>query len=144
MGNFKIGAAAICTTMTLVFSASAFAATVNTVGTEAECLAQDGNIMDLNGEQHCLVPVIPAEFQTEAYAGEIKGVTECSKENTRKTRIGDFCLVSLSGKVATPAVVVEEAKPTVADSLVDIAKDEAEKKAKKEVKKKLFKALTGN
>ncbi|HFB54627.1 MAG TPA: hypothetical protein ENJ46_01780 [Hellea balneolensis] len=105
--------------------------------------------MDLNGEQHCLVPVIPAEFQTEAYAGEIKGVTECSKENTRKTRIGDFCLVSLGGKaaapaVATPAVVAEEAKPTVTEGLVDMAKDEAEKKAKKEVKKKLFKALTGN
>ena len=93
----KIGYGLAGTAFVLVVSTSAFAEGV-TVSSAAECTAQDGSVMDLQGVSHCLVPVVPEEFQGVEYAGEIKGVHACKKENTRKTRIGDFCLVPLEKK----------------------------------------------
>ena len=131
-GKFTTGLA--CTIMALGFAGAAQADFVKTVSTEAECTAQDGSIMDLNGVKHCLVPVISAEFQSVEYAGDLRGVTACDKANTRKTTIGDFCLIALEKKpVATTS--------SITDTITDIAKDEAEKAAKKEAKKGILNAL---
>lgn len=95
----------------LIFTAgSAFAQVpfVKTVSSEAECAAQDGSTLDLQGAKHCLVPVIPAEFQDVQYAGELRGVTECAEKQTRKTQIGDFCLIALEPIPAKPAMPVLE------------------------------------
>lgn len=136
MGNSKIIAGLACTVMALSFTGVAQADFVKTVSTEAECTAQDGSIMDLNGVNHCLVPVITSEFQSIEYAGELRGVTACDKVNTRKTSIGDFCLVRL-GAASAPVVKT----PTIVDTAVDIAKDEAEKAAKKKAKKSILNAF---
>ena len=130
----KFGAGLACTVMALGFAGVAQADFVKTVNTEAECTAQEGSIMDLNGVKHCLVPVISAEFQSIEYAGELKGVTACDKANTRKTSIGDFCLIKLTAK---PAVTTS----SITQSLTDMAKDEAEKAAKKKAKKSILNAL---
>ncbi len=138
MGISKFSAGFACTVMALGFAGSiasvAQADFVKTVSTETECTAQDGSIMDLNGVNHCLVPVISSDHQSIEYAGELRGVTSCTKANTRKTSIGDFCLIRLG---AAPVA----AKPSITDTIVDIAKDEAEKAAKKEAKKSILNAL---
>lgn len=89
--------------------------------------------MDLNGVKHCLVPVISKEFQSMEYAGDLRGVTACDKANTRKTSIGDFCLIALEKKpVATKSIT---------NTLTGMVKDEAEKAGKKEAKKKIMNTL---
>ncbi len=150
MGILKIGAGISSVAIALAFSTVAFAEGP-VVNSEVSCTAQDGSVMDLQGIKHCLVAVVPAEFQGVEYAGEIKGVHSCKKANTRKTQIGDFCLLALEAK---PAVVVpstattqtapvvapetETAEPTIVDQLKEVAEDEAKKEAKKQVRKKLF------
>ena len=130
----KFGVSMACTVMALGFAGVAHADFVQTVSTEAECTAQEGSIMDLNGVKHCLVPVISKEFQSIEYAGDLRGVTACDKANTRKTSIGDFCLIALEKK---PAVSTN----SITNTLTDIAKDEAEKAAKKKAKKSILNAL---
>ena len=84
---------------------------VETVKSEAECLKQEGTLVTVKGAKHCLVPVIPAKFQDEKYAGELKGVTTCKKEDTRKTQIGDFCVIALEKiKVKTKPVKTKKGK----------------------------------
>lgn len=126
MGVSKITAGLACTVMAFGFAGVAQADFVKTVSTEAECTAQDGSVMDLNGVKHCLVPVISEEFQSVEYAGDLRGVTACAKANTRKTSIGDFCLIALEKK---PAVT----KSSITSTVTDMAKDEAKKKAKKTI-----------
>lgn len=108
MGMSRFAAIATGAALTLVFSASAGA-----VGSEGECISNDGTVMDLQGVKHCLVPVIPEEFQGDEYAGEIKGVKTCSGA-VRKTSIGDFCLIALEAKPAAtstpaPSTTINEA-----------------------------------
>ena len=97
-GARKFGMSLVCTVVALGFAGVAQAGFVKTVNTEAECAAQSGDIMDLNGEKHCFVPVVSKEFQSIEYAGELKGVTECEEKNVRKSQIGDFCLIKLETK----------------------------------------------
>lgn len=134
MGISKFGAGFACTVMALGFAGIAQADFVKTVSTEAECTAQEGSVMDLNGVKHCLVPVISTEFQSIEYAGELRGVTSCEKANTRKTTIGDFCLIKLEVKPAAPT-------SPISDALTDMVKDEAEKAAKEKAKKNILNAL---
>lgn len=134
MGISKFTAGLACTVIALGFTGVAQADFVKTVSTEAECTAQEGSVMDLNGVKHCLVPVISTEFQSIEYAGELKGVTACDKANTRKTTIGDFCLVKLTAK---PAVTTS----SITNALTDMAKKEAEKAAKEKAKNSLLKAF---
>ncbi len=146
MGIYKFGAKKFSASVALTVSALGFAGIahanfVKTVSSEAQCTAQDGTVMDLNGTQHCLVPVISPEFQKIEYAGELRGVTTCTEKNTRKTQIGDFCLISLEDKL-------EEKKPnmtspTMTDKMMDMAKDEAEKAVKDKAKKKMMAAMNG-
>ncbi|MCF6275486.1 MAG: hypothetical protein L3J05_06955 [Robiginitomaculum sp.] len=133
-GFSKFGAGIACTVMALGFAGVAQADFVKTVNTEAQCTAQEGTVMDLNGVKHCLVPVISEEFQSMEYAGDLRGVTACDKANTRKTTIGDFCLIALEKKPVTTT-------QSITNSLTDMAKDEAEKAVKKEAKKKIVNAL---
>lgn len=121
----KFGAGFACAAMSLTFSGVAHADFINTVSSEAECLAQDGSVMDLNGTKHCLVAVIPTEFQSVEYAGELKGVTTCPEKSIRKTSIGDFCLIALEKKPA---------KSTMTRTLSDAAKDKAKDMAKDKMK----------
>ncbi len=149
MGILKIGAGISSAAIALAFSTAAFAEGP-VVNSEASCVEQDGSVMDLQGIKHCLVAVVPAEFQGVEYAGEIKGVHSCKKENTRKTQIGDFCLLALEAKpaavVPSTAIVTEApvetpteaADPTIVEELKEMATDEAKKEAKKQVRKKLF------
>ncbi len=133
MGISKFGAGIACTVMVLGFAGVAQADFVKTVSTEAQCTAQEGTVMDLNGVKHCLVPVISKEFQSMEYAGDLRGVTACDKANTRKTSIGDFCLIALEKKpVATKSIT---------NTLTGMVKDEAEKAGKKEAKKKIMNTL---
>ncbi len=90
---------------------------VKTVTSAGQCLVQDGSVMDLNGTKHCLVAVIPTEFQESEYAGELKGVTQCPDKSIRKTSIGDFCLIALEpikqkAKPVTTPVMTDEIKET--------------------------------
>ncbi|MCF6220192.1 MAG: hypothetical protein L3J65_03685 [Robiginitomaculum sp.] len=133
MGISKFGAGIACTVMMLGFAGVAQADFVKTVSTEAQCTDQEGTVMDLNGVKHCLVPVISKEFQSMEYAGDLRGVTACDKANTRKTSIGDFCLIALEKKpVATKSIT---------NTLTGMVKDEAEKAVKKEAKKKIMNTL---
>ncbi len=91
----KFGVALALIASSFGASGIAHADFVKTVKSEAECLKQDGTLVTVKGAKHCLVPVIPAKFQDEKYAGELKGVTTCKKEDTRKTQIGDFCVIAL-------------------------------------------------
>ena len=131
MGISKIKAGLACTVLAFGFAGIAHADFVKTVSTEAQCTAQEGTVMDLNGVKHCLVPVISKEFQSIEYAGDLRGVTSCDKANTRKTSIGDFCLIALEKK---PAVSTS----STTNTLTEMAKDEAEKAAKKKAKKSIF------
>ncbi len=131
MGISKFGIYVASAAFTLVFCAPALA---QTIATEAECLSQDGTAMDLNGEQHCFVPIIPEEFQTAEYAGEIKGVHSCEKENVRKTRIGDFCLLSLEAKEDG-----EMTEKPDSEMMKDDAEEMAEGKTEDAMEKKLQK-----
>lgn len=120
MGMSRLAAVATGAAFTILFSASAGA-----VASEGECIAQEGTVMDLQGVKHCLVPVIPEEFQGVEYAGELKGVTECNG-TVRKTSIGDFCLVALEAKPAattTPAVSPEASTSTINDAIGDQANE---------------------
>ncbi len=136
--HFTIGAGIALTVAAFGVAGFAQASFVKTVNSQAECTAQDGTIMDLNGTQHCLVPVISPEFQKIEYAGELRGVTTCTEKNTRKTQIGDFCLIALENKMgANPAA----ATSGMADKMMDMAKDEAKKAAKDKAKKKMMDTL---
>ena len=130
----KIGAGLACAAMAFTFSGVAHADFINTVSSEAECLAQDGSVMDLNGTKHCLVAVIPPEFQSVEYAGELKGVTTCPEKSIRKTSIGDFCLIALEKKPA---------KSTLTQSLGQMAKDKAKNMAKDKMKDAAMDAVRG-
>ena len=134
MGISKISAGIACTVMALGFAGVAQADFVKTVNTEAECTAQEGSIMDLNGVKHCLVPVISAEFQSIEYAGELKGVTSCDKANTRKTSIGDFCLIKLEKK---PVISTN----SITNKLTDMAREKAQDAAKEKAKKSILNVL---
>lgn len=113
--------------MATAFAGVAHADFVKTVDSEGQCVAQEGSVMDLQGIKHCLVPIIPDDFQTVEYAGEIKGVTECAEKQTRKTQIGDFCLIALEAKPKTTAVLqMQPVEPeTASDGVVteDQARD---------------------
>ncbi|PHS40554.1 MAG: hypothetical protein COA91_03980 [Robiginitomaculum sp.] len=122
--HFKIGTGIALTVAAFGVTGFAQASFVKTVSSEAECTAQDGTVMDLNGTQHCLVPVISPEFQKIEYAGELRGVTTCTEENTRKTQIGDFCLIALEEKMEEKPA---QTTSTMTDKMMDMAKDEAEK-----------------
>jgi len=140
MGVFKFGArkfsmSLACTVVALGFAGVAQAGFVKTVTTEDECAAQSGDILDLNGEKHCFVPVVSKEFQSIEYAGELRGVTECEEKNVRKSQIGDFCLI----KLETKPVVAKTETPKITEALKNIAKDEAEKEARKKTIKALKK-----
>jgi len=134
----KFGAGLACTVVAFGFAGVAQADFVKTVTTEAECTAQSGDVMNLNGEKHCFVPVISKEFQSIEYAGELRGVTECEEENVRKSQIGDFCLIKLAAKPVVEAPKTPETS-TVTETLTDIAKDQAEKETKKKAVKLLKK-----
>lgn len=108
MGIAKFGVGFAITAMAFGTVGVAHADFVKTVKSEAQCLAQDGTIVNVRGIKHCLVPVIPKEFQGVEYAGELRGVTSCKKEDTRKTQIGDFCVIALE-KVP----VKDKAKPVM-------------------------------
>ncbi len=95
MAKTKLGLCVASLVTTFGFSGLAHADFVNTVSSEGQCITQDGSVMDLNGTKHCLVAVIPPEFQESEYAGELKGVTQCPEKSIRKTSIGDFCLIAL-------------------------------------------------
>jgi len=150
--HIKFGTSVAITMLALGFAGLAHAEFVKTVSTETECTDQDGSVMDLNGTQHCLVPVISPEFQKIEYAGELRGVTTCAEKSTRKTQIGDFCLVALGGAMEAGEKMedkeqVETApvmKDKMTDKVMDIAKDEAEKAVKKKAKKSVQDAITGN
>ena len=135
MGVFKFSMSLACTVVALGFAGVAQADFVKTVNTEAECAAQSGDILDLNGEKHCFVPVVSKEFQSIEYAGELRGVTECEEKNVRKSQIGDFCLI----KLETKPVVAKTETPKITEALKNIAKDEAEKEARKKTIKALKK-----
>lgn len=107
MASVTAGAA-----LSVMLSSAAFA-----VSSEAECVVNDGTVMDLQNVKHCLVPVIAEEFQGEEYANEIKGVHSCTGA-LRKTSIGDFCLIALEAKSAatvTPAAVTTVEAPAVSE-----------------------------
>ena len=125
MRILTIGAGIVLATS---FAGVAHADFVKTVDSEGQCVAQEGTVMDLQGIKHCLVPVIPADFQTVEYAGEIKGVTECAEKQTRKTQIGDFCLIALEAKpvVAAPAPAIETIEDTAEDAATAVATDAVE------------------
>ncbi|HHI89249.1 MAG TPA: hypothetical protein ENK01_04770 [Hellea balneolensis] len=117
MGIAKFGAGFAITAMALGTFGLAHADFVKTVKSESECLAQDGTIVNVRGAKHCLVPVIPEEFQGVEYAGELRGVTSCKKKDTRKTQIGDFCVIALEpiparnvAKPVAPAPTAEAPK----------------------------------
>jgi len=136
MRILTIGAGIVLAT---AFAGVAHADFVKTVESEGQCVAQEGSVMDLQGIKHCLVPVIPEDFQTVEYAGEIKGVTQCAEKQTRKTQIGDFCLIALEAKpvVAAPApaptpvmdVVEDEAAETMTETATDTVTDMVTDKA---------------
>ena len=114
MGVSKIGFGVAGGMLALAFAAALpataqqQAAFVKTVDNETQCLAQEGSLMDLQGAKHCLVAVIPDEIQDIQYAGELRGVTECPEKQTRKTQIGDFCLIALEPIPAKPKPAVME------------------------------------
>ncbi len=85
----KIGCGLASVALIFAVSTSAFAEGV-TVSSAAECTAQDGSVMDLQGVSHCLVPVVPEEFQGVEYAGEIKGVHACKKKTRAKHGLAIF------------------------------------------------------
>ncbi len=101
MGIAKIGAGFALAATAFGMAGIAHADFVKTVNSEAQCLKQDGTIVTVKGAKHCLVAVIPQEFQAVEYAGDLKGVTTCKKEDTRKTQIGDFCVIALE-KIKAP------------------------------------------
>lgn len=103
MSKFRMATIAAGAAMSVAFSSAAFA-----VSSDSECVSKDGTVMDLQNVKHCLVPVIPEEFQGEEYADNIKGVTECTG-TLRKTSIGDFCLIALEAKPAAAAAVTPTA-----------------------------------
>ncbi len=147
MGILKFGATMAISVSALGFAGLAHANFVKTVSTEAECTAQDGSVMDLNGTQHCLVPVISPEFQKIEYAGELRGVTTCTEKDTRKTQIGDFCLIALEKdkmEEKEPVKTTPSMADKMTDKVMDMAKDEAEKAAKKKAKKSMMDAINGN
>ena len=88
MGMSRIATLAAAGFMTIAFAGSASA-----VSSESECRANGGDVMELKGAKHCLVPIIAEEYQTDEYA-ELAGVKECTG-TVRKTSIGDYCLVAL-------------------------------------------------
>jgi len=133
MGMIKFGASIAITVSALGFAGIAHADFVKTVSTEAECTSQDGSVMDLNGVKHCLVPVISPEFQKIEYAGELLGVTTCAEKDTRKTQIGDFCLIALEKK-PTAMIIVQ-------DATTELDNSEAEMAGRKKAKKSLLKAV---
>ena len=102
MNMSRIAAITTAAAIATVMSTSAFA-----VSSESECIAKEGTVMDLQNVKHCLVPVIPEEFQGEEYATEILGVNNCSGA-LRKTSIGDFCLVALEAKPAPVSMAAAE------------------------------------
>lgn len=103
------------------FMAMAFAGSASAVSSEAECTANGGDVLDLKGAKHCLVPVIEEQYQSEEYEA-LQGVKECTGQ-VRKTSIGDYCLIALE-----PIPVVEEAAPVAESAEINdsIARDTAE------------------
>lgn len=94
--------AGLATGAAFAFMIAGTASAATTVASEGQCVTEEGTVMDLQGVKHCLVPIIPEEFQGAEYAGELKGVTEC-QGTVRKTNIGDFCLIALEAKPAASA-----------------------------------------
>ena len=125
MGMSRFAAIASGAVLSVMFAASASA-----VGSDAECTSNDGTIMDIAGVKHCFVPVIPEEFQGEEYAGEIKGVNECTG-TVRKTSIGDFCLIALEAKPAPTVASATEEAAEVETAISETADEAADAKPKK-------------
>ena len=136
MMKSRLTAAATGAALSVMFSGAAFA-----VGNQAECTANGGDVIDVNGVKSCLIAVIPEEYQGEEYASELKGVNSCAG-TLRKTSIGDYCVIALEAKPAavTPAAAVSEgataqintaigeAADAKAEMAADVVKDEAKKK----------------
>lgn len=124
----RIAALTAAAALTGIFSTSAFA-----VASEGECVNKAGTVMDLQNVKHCLVPVIPEEFQGDEYAADILGVKECTGA-LRKTSIGDFCLVALEAKPATvmPAAASVDTSTQINTAIGDVA-TEAKTEAAMEV-----------
>ncbi len=128
----RIAAIATGAALTVVMSSAAFA-----VSSDAECVANEGTVMDLQNVKHCLVPVIAEEFQGEEYANDIKGVKSCTG-TLRKTSIGDYCLIALEAKPAavTPAAAVEGASDQINTAIGDASDAKAEMSAEEPKKKR--------
>lgn len=120
-----------------------FSSAAGAVTSEGECINKAGTVMDLQSVKHCLVPVIPEEYQGEEYKDDILGVTECTGA-LRKTSIGDFCLIALEAKPAPVAASASDSaqiNEAIGDAATTDAK--AEVKAKVEEPKKR-RGLFGN
>lgn len=116
----RLAAIAAGATFSVLISTAAGA-----VGSESECVSLTGTVMDVNGVNSCLVPVIPEEFQGEEYANDIKGVNTCTGA-LRKTSIGDYCLIALEAKPAnmvSPAAVVTEGASDQINAAIGEASD---------------------
>jgi len=126
MGNYKFGAGLACTITALGFAGVAQADFVKTVTTVAECTEYGGDVMDLNGANHCFIALNEFKDETEEadYAGELTGVTTCEEKNIRKSKkAGDFCLIKLDTK---PDVTTIEA-PEIEQTITDAGKEGVEK-----------------
>jgi len=128
-GAGKFGISLACTVVAFGIAGVAQADFVKTVTTEAECTENGGDVMDLNGVNHCFIALNEFKNESEAddYASELTGVTTCAEKNIRKSKkAGDFCLIKLED---SPDPVETEATetPEITDVLTDIAKDQAEK-----------------
>lgn len=127
MAMSRLGVIAGAAAMSFLFSGTASAVT-----SEGECINKAGTVMDLQSVKHCLVPVIPEEYQGEEYAGEILGVNECVG-TLRKTSIGDYCLIALEAKPAPVAVTTPSDSAQINEAIGDAATSEAKAKVEADV-----------
>ena len=155
MANFRFGAAALGLTFAAVIAAPAFA-----VGSEAECSAEGGSLVNVKGSDFCLVPIRPAEYAGPEYDGNQLGIVDCPGD---KLNDGAYCMAPITGKSSTsssfipstPSVTsnssvtsdvsipstsdltqtaTDAVKDRATDAANDVIQDQAEKQAKKKGK----------